>query len=384
MGETGGVMPQAATPPPPSAPVATEKPKGAVGIWIGVLLIVGGIVLGIALVVGGAKSLLSGFDDLQRVPINGGGVVRIDDTGSQTIYAEKVSTSGGTSFNTSTYGTYAPDVAVRVIGPDGGDVTVKTPGTTETYTYDGRDGVSIGRFDAATAGEYRIVTRAEDGGFQPYTTIAVGQGLEWSGIGAILGGVFGGGLVVLIGIILVIVFAVRRSRSKKRIAQASAPYPAPGGGWPAAPGYAPSGYAPTGYAGGYAGGGYGPTGAPGAPGSPPAEGWPPASANPGWVPPPVAPPDPGGAGPTWSPPPPPAPADAPPSWQPPPSEAPTTWQPSGDAPAPEAPATWQPSGDAPAPGTGAGADPVAPSWEPPASDDAPPPPPPGGEGTSSS
>ncbi len=339
MGETGGVMPQAAGPGPSSAPAVPEKPKGAAGIWIGVVMILVGIVLGIVLVVVGAKSLISGFDDLQRVPIQGGGVVRIEESGTQTIYAERPSTQGGSSFSTNTFSGFGPDVAVQVVGPDGVEVNVSTGGSSETYTYDGREGVSIGSFFASSAGEYRIVTRGEDSGTGRYTTIAVGHGLELSGIGAILGGVFGGGLVVLIGIIVVIVFAVRRSRSKKRIAQAAAPYPGsyngPGGGWPAAPGYAPSGYAPPGY---------------GAPAAPTPGGWPPATTNPGWVPPPVTQPGSGGPGPTWSPPPAPAP-------QAPPSAAP--WQP----PAPAAPPPWQPSGDAP----------VSPA-------DAPPPPPPTGDG----
>lgn len=372
MGETVGVMPQAAAPAPSPATAATEKPKGAAGIWIGVVVIIVGIVLGIVLVVAGAKSLVDGYDDLQRVPIQGGGLVRIEDTGTQKIYAERPSTQGGSSFSTNTFSGFAPNVAVRVIGPDGGDVTVNTSGSTETYTVNGREGVSIGQFDAATEGEYRIVTRTEDAGsgVGGYTTIAVGTGLELSGIGAILGGVFGGGLIVLIGIVLVIVFAVRRSRSKKRIAQASAPYPGsyggPGAGWPAAPGYAPVGYAPAGSAPATTGG------------------WPPAESNPGWVPPPVAQPGPGGPGPTWTSPPAPAPQSPPTqTWQPPAPAgppapaAPPTWQP----PAPEATPAWQPSGDAPAP-SGDGpppADPLAPPWDAPATTDAPPPPPPPGD-----
>ncbi|WP_421119568.1 hypothetical protein ACE2AJ_19745 [Aquihabitans daechungensis] len=357
MGETVGVMPQADAPASSSTPAAPEKPKGAAGIWIGILLILAGIILGIVLVVSGAKSLISGFDDLQRVPIQGGGVVRIEEPGTQTIYAERPAAQGGSSFSTNTFSGYGPDVDVRVIGPDGGELTVDTSGVTETYTYDGRDGVSIGEFDAPTAGEYQIVTTTEDLGFGQYNTLAVGTGLELSGIGAILGGIFGGGLVVLIGIIVTIIFAVRRSRSKKRIAQASAPYPGsyggPGAGWPAAPGYAPTGYAPAGYA-------PPPSPAPGA--------WPPADTNPGWVPPPVAPPDAGGPGPTWSPPPAPAP-QSPPSqtWQPPAPDARPAWQP----PAPEPRPAWQPSGDAQPP-----ADPLAPSWDAPAPSDAPPPPPP--------
>lgn len=373
-------MPQAApAPPPATAASAPGKPKGAVGIWIGVLLIIGGIILGIVLVVAGARSLINGFDDLERVPIDGGGIVRIEDPGTQTIYAERPSSQGGSSFSTNTFSGFGPNVAVRVIGPDGVDVPVSTGGATETYTFDGREGVSIGTFDAATDGEYRIVTRNQDGasGVGRYTTIAVGTGLELSGIGAILGGVFGGGLVVLIGIVVVIIFAVRRSRSKKRLAQGSGPYPgaygAPVAGWPAAPGYAPPGYAAPGAPGGY-----------GAPDAPAAGGWPPAgSTNPGWVPPPVAQPGAPDPGPTWTAPPPPPPQSSDPTtWTPPPPPSapasdPATWTP----PAPEVPPPWQPSGDAPAPDAPPSADPSAPSWDPPATSDAPPPPPPaGGDG----
>lgn len=351
MGETGGVMPQAA-PAAPSAP-APQKPKGAIGIWIGVLVIIAGIVLGIVLVVAGAKSLLNGFGDLQRVPINGGGVVRIEEAGTQTIYAERPSTSSGTSFSSGSFNTFAPDVAVRVIGPgESGDVVVNTGGAQETYTYDGRDGVSIGTFYASAPGTYRIVTQLQDG--SSWNMIAVGTGLELSGIGAILGGVFGGGLVVLIGIVLVIVFAVRRSRSKKRLQPAS-PYPSAynpaGAGWPAAPGYAPPG----------APGGYGAPPAPGGYAAPAAGAW--AADNPGWAAPPVVHPvDPQQPGPTWNPPQSPPPQGAP---------AQDTWQP----PAPAVPPPWQPGGAAtPPPPAEAPADPLAPSWDPPSSSDAPPPP----------
>ena len=101
MGETGDVMPQAA-PPAPSPTAVKEKPKGAIGIWIGILLIIGGIVLGIVLVVSGARALVNQYDDLQRVPISGGGVVRIEESGTQTLYAERPSTSSGQGVASST------------------------------------------------------------------------------------------------------------------------------------------------------------------------------------------------------------------------------------------------------------------------------------------
>jgi hypothetical protein len=384
MGETGSVMPQAA-PPAPTAPAVKQKPKGAIGIWIGIVLILGGIVLGIVLVVSGAKSLLSGFDDLQRVPIAGGGVVRIEESGSQTIYAERPSSGSNTSFSSSTFSGTGPNVAVRVIGPGGEDVTVNTSVARETYTYDGREGVSIGTFPASTPGTYRVVSQLQDG--SGWTTIAVGSALELSGIGAILGGVFGGGLIVLIGIIVVIIFAVRRSRSKKRLIQGDSPYPGayggPGGSWPAAPGYPAPGVA-----GGYgtppAPGGYGTPAAPGGYGAPAAPGgWPAQTDNPGWAPPPVVQPVPGTPGPAWT-----SPQSPPPQAPPaPPSDA--SWQPPASAtpPAPAAPPAappWQPGAEAPTTPAPAPADPLAPSWDPPATTDAPPPPPPSGDGGSAS
>lgn len=362
MGETGPVMPQAA-PPAPSTPAAPGKPKGAIGIWIGVLLIIGGIVLGIVLVVAGARSLFSGFGDLQRVPISGGGVVRIEEAGTQTVFAERPYSGSGSSFNTSSFSTGRPNVAVRIIGPGQSDIPLNTSSTSETYTYNGREGVSLGTFYASAPGTYRIVTQPQDGGGS-WNMIAVGELFELSGVGAIVGGIFGGGLVVLIGIVVVIIFAVRRSRSKKSLMPAVAPYPstyggAPGG-WPAAPGYAPPG----------APGGYGTPPAPGGYGTPPAPGgWPASTDNPGWAAPPVVQPP----GPTWTP-----PTSPPPQPQSPPADG--TWPP----PAPIAP-PWQggdaaPPADAPAPPP---ADPLAPSWEPPASSEAPPPPPPGDGSTPS-
>lgn len=379
MGETGLVMPQAAPVSPP-APSTPSKPKGKVGIWIGILLIIVGIVLGIALVVAGARSLLSGFDDLQRVPINGGGVVRIDDVGTQTIYAERPTTQGGSGFSTNTYSTFAPDVAVRVIGPDGTDVPVNRGGSSEEYHYDGREGVKIGSFYASSSGTYRIVSRGQDGlGQGSWNSIAVGTGLEWSGIGAILGGVFGGGLVVLIGIIVLIISAIRRSRSKKQGMQAPAypgAYGGGGPGWPAAPGYAAPGVG--GY--GAAPGGYGTPPAPGGYATPPA----PGAAGPGWVPPPVPVPGQQGPGPTWTPPPAPAPQAPPAQPGPSPWETPAapwqtdatappapSWPPSAaEQPGPERPAVEPPAADPVAgePESPAGppaGDPLAPPWQPP-------------------
>lgn len=272
---------------PVASPVAEQKLPGKVGIWIGSLLIVGGIVLGIVLVVAGARSLFDGFDELQRIPINAGGTVTIEEAGEQSVYAERAEGRGGVSFNSSTSSLFRPDIDILVTGPDGQDVTFRYAGGSETYTYDGREGVLIGAFDADQPGDYRIRTILPDG-VVPYTDLAVGEGMVLDGVLGILGGVFGGGIVVVIGLVILIISLVRRSGAKRRRTQAIGPYGpggpyggGPAGGWAAPPGYAPQ---------------------PGA--YPPAPGYGPGSGAPGWAPPPVPPAPPANEGQSWPPPPP--------------------------------------------------------------------------------
>lgn len=322
--------------PAPAAgpgPVADEKLPGLAGIWIGVICIIVGVIAGIALIVFGAATLVGGFGDLERVPIRTGGTIEVTETGTQTIFAERPARGTTTSFSA------APDIQVRITDPSGRAVPVTTDRffDTETYTWDGRDGIAIGEFDAAVEGRYEVEVIPGDGS-SSYTTIAIGNQWDATGIGAILGGMAVGGLLVLVGTILVIVFAVKRSRARKaRRGPLGPPMGgAPLAGWGAAPvaapgypsGYGQPGYGPPGYgAPGYGQPGYGAPGY-GQPGygaagygQPPA----PPAPTPGatWAPPPVAPPAPaadpttpmppaapGGSDP-WDPPPAPGPADGP-------------------------------------------------------------------------
>jgi hypothetical protein len=335
MGETVEVMAQPASSPPypqgPSSPAKAPKPGGMVGIWIGIALILIGIIGGIALIASGASSFADGLNDVQRVGIESGGTVDLDETGTYSVFVERYVPGSGTSFNTSSSGGFVPDVQVSITDPNGNPAPVRPATGSETYTVDEYEGTRIGKFEADQPGIYTV--RVEGGSaVANYDSIAVGKGLHLDGIVAILIGVFGGGALVLLGIILVIVFAVKRSRKKKRLASEANPYgsgmPGAPGGWPAAPAY---------------GGGYPPNAGYGAPAAP----WQPPAGAPGWVPPPATPgsvvgsptppaappaqpwqppepppsapaPDapPPGA-PTWDPPPPPAPAQEPPRWEPP-------------------------------------------------------------------
>jgi hypothetical protein len=322
VGETVGVIPTH-----PNGPVDSpvqEKLPGKVGIIVGSLLIVAGIVLGIVLVVSGALSLVDGFDDLQRVDVGSRGTVQIDETGTQSVYAERPTTTGGGSFSSGGgFGVFVPDIQVSVQGPDGSPVVVSPSNGDETYEWDGREGVKIAQFRAEEPGQY-VISAIPGDGMGQYDTVAVGTAVDIGGLLPILGGFFGGGLLSLVGLIVLIVALVRRSKAKKARSQPANPW---GGGWGAPPmaGAGAGGYGAPGYgAPGYGTPGYGA----------------PADA-PGWVPPPSPPPtSPGG----WNPGAPP-PAD-PPGWSPgapPPAAAP--WTPPGQAapppPANPAPTTWE-------------------------------------------
>ncbi len=332
------MMPQPAPYAPPTpTPAGKQKLPGMAGIWIGVILMVLGAVGGIALVVNGARSFVDGLGDLQRVPISGGGTVLIEETGTQNVYAERPSPYGGTNFQTGTFSGYGPSVYLTVTGPNGSVYFDSNPTGSETYEFDGKQGVLLGKFDADVEGEYRIQTDA-GADVAPYTTIAVGQMFDVQGIVGVLGGVFGGGLVFVVGLIVLIISIVRRSKARKRM---QTPYDPYGGGSP--------GWVPPPMAG--AGGAPAPWTPPGGAAAPtpwtppgPAAASPPPTAS-GWAAPPVV--APGGG---WQPAPPPA------------------------APAPGAPAPWNPGGGIGAPGgldQGVPADPAMPVDAPPADADGP-------------
>jgi hypothetical protein len=314
------MMPQSApyATPGPVQPAEKQKLPGLAGIWIGVVLVVVGVVVGIALVVVGARSFVEGFGDLQSVPIDGGGTVLIEDTGSQTVYAERPAFGTGSGFQTGTFTGFGPNVQVSVIGPDGQSVYFDSNVGAETYTFDQREGVSLGSFDAPTEGNYEIRSVPGDD-LGSFDRLTVGQVFDLGGIFGILGGVAGGGLIVLIGIIVIIVSAVRRSRARKR-QQPTYGYPPQGGGYGGQYG-GPPGWAP-----------------------PPTVGAPGGMAGGGWAPPPVA-----GPGTAWQPTAPPAapPPGAPAPWNPGATTAPAAFSPPPGAPPAPAPPDPGPPAEAP-------------------------------------
>lgn len=292
MGETVPMQPM--MPPPSAGPVAPPKPKGRVALVLGSILLVGGIVVGVALVVSGVVNVSNAVEDYQRVPVPGGGSVEITETGTYHLYYERPpSLVGRDDFDAS---------RLAIIAPSGAQLAIVVGSSTTTYDFGERHGRSIGSFRADETGTFRIRTVSLDGegsefGFEPTGHIAVTPDSPFRSLGLVLAGVFGGGAMVLGGIISLIVGGVRRSRSKQ------ASYVAAGGpGWGGPPG---GGWAP-------------PAPQPWTP--PGAQPWTPPGPQP-WVP-PVEPPSPPG----WVPPPVPPPAPpAPPADQ-------ASWPPAPDGP----------------------------------------------------
>jgi len=210
---------------------------GKAGIWVGIALVVVGVLGGIGLVVAGARSVVTGVEELERVPIDGG-TIDLDGAGTVDVYGERnVAGSAPTTFSSSTSGGPVPDIDVVITGPDGEEAPIRPVPGSEEYHSDGHWGTRIGRLDADRPGIYTVeVVGGADAA--RYDTIAVGDSIRPQGLWLIVAGVLGGGLVVLVGIIVIIVSAVKRGRARKRSLQGSWPNP-PGTPGPPPPGWPP-------------------------------------------------------------------------------------------------------------------------------------------------
>ena len=311
--------------PPPSAgpvgPVEPAKPKGRLAMVLGALLLVGGIVLGIVLAVTGVVNVSKAVDDMQRVPAPGTGTVEIAETGTYHLFYERP-----VGLVDDPYLDFEPS-QVAIVAPSGAQLAIVVDSnSTTTYDFGDHHGRSFGTFRADETGTYRFRIRAIDRGegdqfsFGPTGHVAVGRNSPLRELGLLLAGVFGGGALVLTGIVLLIVGGVRRSRSKQAAYVAAG---VPGWGGPPAGGWSPPGPQP-----------WTPPGAPqpwNAPGAPPApQPWSPPGPQP-WTPPGGG--DPAPAPQPWTPP---APVDPPPppGWVPPPTPPaePSGWPGSSDGP----------------------------------------------------
>lgn len=290
---------------PYQMPVVTPVTPGgtsvsSAGYWIGGAILLFGCGAAIVWFVIVIVGLVNAPEDFDRVRVPGSIVLTLDD-GDWMLYQE---------FPGADAGRYQTPPSVFVTGPSGRDVSLRTVTNDYSYSTGSFDGVGLYEFTAATAGAYTIETSTvgepTGSGSQ---TVAVGRPLfDTAQIGGILGSLALGAVSFIVGLVILIVTIVRRSRVRRRLQPAMAPY----GGAP------------------YGGPSYG--GAPGYPYVQPPGAGPPPSA-PGWPPPagppPPTPPNQGG----WTPPP-----GGPPPPSPPPSgatPAPGPWAPPGETGSPD-------------------------------------------------
>jgi len=151
-----------------------------------------GIVAAILFGVLGFVGIANTVDDFARVS-PGSDTVRIDSRGEYVIYSED-----GSFF-----------VDVQVTSPDGEVVRTNRYLTDLTYEFNGRTGRAISTFQATDTGRYTVTTTSD---------VAVGKSVAGDLIRTILIPFLIAGLGFLLGLIVIIVTAVKRSGSKKRAA----------------------------------------------------------------------------------------------------------------------------------------------------------------------
>ena len=203
------------------------KPSGVaylipVGIWILFSIVA------VLLLVMGISRVDDVVDDFARVDSGTSATVDLTSSGGYRIWLEQPGADEG----------LAPPSTVTVTGPDGQDVQVSPYIGDLTYSLSGREGTAVYTFDAPSEGSYTITGEITDGSGG---TFAIGKDnpLAEAGRGVLLMVVVGT-VGFLIALVLFIVLAVKRGRSKRQIREANAAAYPPAGGYPGG-GYGPPG-----------------------------------------------------------------------------------------------------------------------------------------------
>jgi hypothetical protein len=169
--------------------------------WLGAAILVIGAIAGIAIIVGSVVNAVTDSEDFARftAPTPEGGVqVELSDGGEYVVYVEQAEEDSGTIPDT--------DVSTNVV-----DVTLDIDNSPTA-------GTGVARFDAPSAGVYRIEVNAPAD-----TAIAVGPPSLSAAVGGILGGIALGAISFLVGLVMILVTYFRR-RKARRAAPPSQPY----------------------------------------------------------------------------------------------------------------------------------------------------------------
>lgn len=218
----------------------------SLGFWLGGLLIAGGIIGGIVWIVTGLSGFSDAIDDFERVPVGQIGTVELEE-GDYIVYAER---GGGLPQSN-----FIDGIRMRPAGEGEGDeIEFEDYESEFTYDFGGRAGRAQLTFAIDEGGEYQV--RVDDGPGTTATTAAFGPSVAGELVSAIVGLFVIAGIGILLGIVLIVVTAIRRRKYRRRTWTVGAggasygnqpgtwnpgPANAPAGAWgaPAPPGYAP-------------------------------------------------------------------------------------------------------------------------------------------------
>jgi hypothetical protein len=267
----------------PSAPTPYQQaPVPAAGTgpgkkWyvIGVLAIVLGIGGAIAMIAGGLVNLSRTVDGFGRFLAPATKTLQFERAGDYTVYyefigevcADQASRRGCVQVDAAD--AIPASLEVTMTDPSGAAVPIRSAQEGEvSFSFGGRAGLAAYEVTIDEPGDYLIeVTATGDAQFG----IAVGRGVLGDLLRWILGGLAVGALGVLLGLLAIIITAVKRGKARRASQQVqwAATYGAPPGG--PSPYASPSPYAPS------------PYGAPPAPPAPPTA--PPTAGGSSWGPP---------------------------------------------------------------------------------------------------
>jgi hypothetical protein len=251
-----------------------------VGYWIAAVIILVGAVAAVVWFVSGVSNLFSAVDDYPRFSVPGQATMPLE-AASYKVFAEYPGAASDVN------GVFrVGDVTVTDSGNQ--SIPVRSSFTEETYQWNGHEGRAIAEFTAPSAGSYTVAATLPPNRSSTSVRVSVGRGLQPSAILPLFGAAGLGGLALLVGIVLIVVTAVRRGRAKRRANPVPA-FAGPPPGYPVPPGaYGQWGQPPT----------WGAPMPPGGYGQPPYPTGPPPPGpvgQPGPVYPPYAPPPPPGS-----------------------------------------------------------------------------------------
>jgi hypothetical protein len=220
------------------AATVQEKIKPS-GFWyvIALVLLVVGPIVGTVMVVLAFVNAYDELSDFPSVPIDGGGEINLD-AGDYTVYAEGPGVDTFTVFSSSD---------VEILDPAGEPVGLSFVSGDFSYSAGGDDGIAALTFTAPTDGAYQVNPVESTSRSSNITDIAIGPGFGdvlGDQVGLIIVGSAIGTIGFILGLIMLIVVAVKRGKRKReRRLAVSASY-GTGYGGPGSPAYGQPGYPP--------------------------------------------------------------------------------------------------------------------------------------------